>query len=125
MCICCKLKPGPKFSGAGGRMSGSAPANQMLPANGRWRQLACVLALFCGVIQSPGVVLWSDLGSTLVKNSGVGEDILRGVIKRDDTAADSLYFKFHVDPLSDISTERYSAGFQLFEGETERLGLGN
>jgi len=70
-------------------------------------------------------VLWSDLGATLVQNNGAGEDILRGVVKRDDTASDTLYFKFHVDPLSDVATEMYSAGFQLFEGETNRLGIGN
>jgi signal transduction histidine kinase/ligand-binding sensor domain-containing protein len=88
-------------------------------------RLGVLLAVFVLTLPVHADVLWSDLGSTLVKNSGVGEDILRGVIKRDDTASDSLYFKFHVDPLSDVSTERYSAGFQLFEGDTERLGLGN
>ncbi len=39
--------------------------------------------------------------------------------------SDVLYFKFHVDPLSDVASEPYFAGFQLFEGNTERLGVGN
>ena len=39
--------------------------------------------------------------------------------------SDVLYFKFHVDPLSDVASEHYFAGFQLFEGDTERLGVGN
>jgi ligand-binding sensor domain-containing protein/signal transduction histidine kinase len=88
-------------------------------------RLGVLLSIALSTTSVPGDVLWSDLGSTLVKNNGAGEDILRGVLKRDNTASDTLYFKFHVDPLSDVSTERYSAGFQLFEGEAERLGLGN
>src|SRR5215469_1226412 len=71
------------------------------------------------------VTLWSDLGATLVRDSGPGSDILGGAVQRDNTATDVLYFKFHVDPLSDVSTEEYFAGFQLYEGETERLGVGN
>lgn len=119
---CCAPRPEPTGPCSS---SGLAVAHKFLPAAEKWPQIACLLALFWGVAASRADVLWSDLGSTLVKNSGVGEDILGGVIKRDDTASDSLYFKFHVDPLSDISTERYSAGFQLFEGETERLAIGN
>jgi signal transduction histidine kinase len=56
---------------------------------------------------------------------GAGTDILRSAVKRDATSSDTLYFKFHVDPLSDVSSEPYSAGFQLFEGGTARLGVGN
>src|SRR5947207_9382024 len=70
-------------------------------------------------------ILWSDLGATLVHESGEGNDILGGAVKRDDSSSDTLYFKFHVDPLSDVSTEEYFAAFQLYEGEAERLGVGN
>src|ERR1700677_4283551 len=70
-------------------------------------------------------VLWSDLGATLAYQTGDGSDILGGAVKRDDSAADTLYFKFHVDPLSDASTEEYFAAFDLYEGETERLAVGN
>lgn len=70
-------------------------------------------------------VLWSDLGSTLAYQTGDGSDILGGAVKRDDSANDTLYFKFHVDPLSDPSTEEYFAGFELYEGDEERLGIGN
>ena len=52
-------------------------------------------------------------------------DILGGAVKRNDTASDALYFKFHVDPLSDAASEPYFAGFQLFEGDEERLAVGN
>ncbi len=78
-------------------------------------------------------ILWSDLGATLVHESGSGSsfltgramDVLGGTVTRDDTAGDTLYFKFHVDPLSDGNTEEYFAAFELFEGETERLAVGN
>jgi signal transduction histidine kinase len=71
------------------------------------------------------VILWSDPEPKLVHETGLGVDILHGAVKRDATSSDTLYFKFHVDPLSDVSSELYSAGFQLFEGDAERLGVGN
>jgi ligand-binding sensor domain-containing protein/signal transduction histidine kinase len=69
--------------------------------------------------------LWSDLGSTQVHETGPGADILGGVLRRTDSSNDTLYFKFHVDPLSDANTEEYFAAFQLYEGNQERLALGN
>jgi signal transduction histidine kinase/ligand-binding sensor domain-containing protein len=80
----------------------------------------CFLAM-----TSPAVTLWSDLGSTLVHETGAGTDILGGAVQRDDTSTNTLYFKFHVDPVSDVSTEEYFAAFQLYEGDTERLAVGN
>ena len=71
------------------------------------------------------VVLWSDLGATLAHETGAGSDILGGALKRDDSSSDTLYFKFHVDPLSDVGTEEYFAAFQLYEGDAERLAVGN
>jgi ligand-binding sensor domain-containing protein/signal transduction histidine kinase len=70
-------------------------------------------------------VLWSDFGTTLVHNTGEGYDILNGAVKEDDSSTNTLYFKFRVDPLSDGSTEEYFAAFELYEGEKERLGIGN
>src|ERR1043166_9246068 len=92
------------------------------------RHLPFLLLLWCCLICShpaSAVILWSDLGATLVHESGAGADILGGELARDDKAGDTLYFKFHVDPLSDVSTEEYFAAFQLFEGDQERLGIGN
>src|SRR5258708_1000932 len=85
---------------------------------------------FCaslGFYAAPGMatILWSDLGVSLADETGVGTDILGGALQRDDSAADILYFKFHVDPHSDVSTEEYCAGFQLYEGAEERLAIGN
>ncbi len=71
------------------------------------------------------VVLWNDSDTTLVHETGAGADILGGAIQRDDSANDTLYFKFHVDPISDKDTEDYFAAFELYEGDTERLGIGN
>src|ERR1700733_1340110 len=72
-----------------------------------------------------GTILWSYVGKTLAHDTGPGKDILGGTIRCDNSSADVLYFKFHVDPMSDFHTERYMAGFQLFEGTAERLGVGN
>lgn len=84
-----------------------------------------VLALCALPFGARAVVLWNDPGPLLIHDNGPGVDILNGAVKRDDSAADTLYFKFHVDPISDKDTERYFAGFELYEGDTERLGLGN
>ena len=70
-------------------------------------------------------VLWSDPASRVIHMAPEGADILGGKVKRDDTASDVLYFKFHVDPLSDSANEPYYALFQLFENDTPRLGVGN
>ncbi len=83
------------------------------------------LFLFCGIISTPAVILWSDLSSMLVFDNGAGRDILESAVKRDDSSNDTLYFKFHVDPQSDSTTEEYFAAFELYEGEAERLGIGN
>jgi ligand-binding sensor domain-containing protein/signal transduction histidine kinase len=79
----------------------------------------------CVARPAAAVILWNDPGTTLVHDNGAGTDILGGAVKRDDSANDTLYFKFHVDPLSDKDTEQYFAGFELYEGDTERLGIGN
>lgn len=70
-------------------------------------------------------ILWTDLDSRVIHATPVGSDILGGKVKRDDKASDVLYFKFHVDPLSDAANEPYYALFQLCEGNTNRLGVGN
>ena len=83
------------------------------------------LAMFFWADSSRAVLLWSDLGSTQVHETGLGSDILEGGLQRNDSSTDTLYFKFHVDPMSDASTEPYFAAFQLFEGSHERLAVGN
>src|SRR3954469_2217769 len=82
------------------------------------------LALAMGTPAS-AVILWNDPETTLVRETGKGNDILKGAVKRDDSANDTLYFKFHADPLSDKDTEEYFAAFELFEGTAERLAIGN
>ena len=80
-------------------------------------------AVFCAPTRA--AVLWSDPASRVIHATPVGTDILGGAVKRDDTASDVLYFKFHTDPLSDAANEPYYALFQLCEGDQYRLAVGN
>src|SRR4051812_13163170 len=84
------------------------------------RLLSASIALFAVALafSAHAVILWNDPDTTLVHENGLGNDILGGTLKRDDTSNDSLYFKFHVDPLSDKDTEEYFAAFELFDGNT-------
>jgi ligand-binding sensor domain-containing protein/signal transduction histidine kinase len=86
---------------------------------------AVAAALLLWTVQGTAVVLWSDLGATLAHETGPGSDMLGEAVRRDDAATDTLYFKFHVDPLSDVGTEEYFAAFQLYEGDQPRLAVGN
>jgi ligand-binding sensor domain-containing protein/signal transduction histidine kinase len=90
----------------------------------RWT-LVFFLAVWWQATAVRATILWSDLGSTLVRDTGPGSDILGDVVKRNASSKGTLYFKFHVDPLSDASTEEYFAAFELYEGDAERLALGN
>ena len=81
--------------------------------------------IWLSLARASGTILWSDVGATLVHDTGLGKNILGETIRRDDASKGALYFKFHVNPLSDFHTEQYLAGFQLFEGAVEQLGVGN
>ena len=70
-------------------------------------------------------VLWQNSAKILAHENGSGTDVLHGVVRRGAAASDTLYFKFHVDPLSDVGTEEYLAGLQFFENDTEKFGVGN
>ena len=85
------------------------------------------LLLLAGILCWPAraTILWSDEGARIVRNTGMGEDNLGGKVKRDDNSNNVLYFKFHVDPISDVASEPYFAGFQLFAGDQAHLGVGN
>lgn len=88
-------------------------------------RLGLWLAASLAAASASAVVLWSDLGSTLAHETGSSRDILGGALKRDDASSDTLYFKVQVAPLSDAATEEYFAAFELYEGDDERLGVGN
>jgi len=91
------------------------------------RAAILVLTLLAGSF-SPSAradVLWSDPASRVIHTTVDGNDILGGKLKRDDKASDVLYFKFHVDPLSDAANEPYFALFQLVETNVYHLGIGN
>jgi signal transduction histidine kinase/ligand-binding sensor domain-containing protein len=83
------------------------------------------VALLTPALSASAVILWSDLGATLAHDTGPGRDILGGAVKEDDNSTNTLYFKFHVDPQSDAGTEDYFAAFELYEGDAERLAVGN
>ena len=85
--------------------------------------MTILAAIFCPPARA--AVLWSEPASRVIHATPAGTDILGGAVKRDDTASDVLYFKFHVDPLSDAKDEPYYALFQLAEGDTNRLAVGN
>ncbi len=89
--------------------------------------LPCLVGLWfwCSAASTSAVILWSDSGSTLAHNTGPGADILEGAVKRDDTSSDTLYFKFHLTPLSDVTTEDYFAGFELYDADAEHVAIGN
>jgi len=70
-------------------------------------------------------VLWHAPGPITVHNNGDGTNLLTPSLRHDDSSRDTLYFKFEVDPLSDVGTEEYFAAFQLFEGNEPRLAVGN
>jgi signal transduction histidine kinase len=83
-----------------------------------------LLALFL-CTSAPARILWSDPAERTVHHTNAGLDILGGKVKRTSADSDVLYFKFHVDPVTDWKSEPYFAGFQLFEQGEERLGVGN
>jgi ligand-binding sensor domain-containing protein/signal transduction histidine kinase len=91
----------------------------------RWALGLGIAAACLAGASAPAKILWSDLGTTLARETGPGHDILIGAVNRDATASDTLYFKFHVLPHSDVSTEEYFAAFELFDADTEHLAVGN
>src|SRR5689334_10953456 len=84
-----------------------------------------VVASMAVVSMSHAAILWSDPAPRVIHETPVGPDLLVGKVSRDDTARDELFFKFHVDPLSDVASEPYYALFQLFEDGSPRLAVGN
>src|SRR6267142_6983279 len=91
-----------------------------------WRKLFLVCrVLFFAEVPARAVILWSDLRAIPAYETGPGSDLLRGAVKRDETSNDTLYFRFHVNPLSDGSTEEYFAALELYEANKERLAVGN
>ena len=111
------------FSRSG--LSGCLPARRGWSSAGRVLAWGLALGLAAWARPAGAVILWSDSGPTLAHETGEGEDIIQGAVKRDDSANDTLYFKFHINPISDASTEEYFAAFELYERDTERLGVGN
>lgn len=74
----------------------------------------------------PAAVLYTNSGPISVDETGAGSNLPGMTLARGSSASDTLYFKFTVtNPASNHTTENYYAGFQLWEGGNERLGVGN
>ena len=94
----------------------------------RLRSLTILALMFLATLSAGparAAVLWSLPGPVTVLENGAGKDLLNGAVKRGAKDSDALYFKFRVNPLTDVSKEEYFAAFQLYDGDTERLGMGN
>ena len=104
-----------------------------MPCEERLQSSRCTCARPCillwlafAVVQSAcAVILWSDPDARAIHKTPASINLLGGAVHRDDTANDAIYFKFEVDPLSDVASERYSAGFHLFETDVPHLAIGN
>ena len=102
-----------------------------MPRDERFQFFQCAFAtigILLWLIQaqsSHAAILWSDPDARAIHKTPASIDLLGGAVHRDDTSNDAIYFKFEVDPLSDVASERYSAGFHLFEGDTSHLAIGN
>src|ERR1700741_1001225 len=70
---------------------------------------AVLMPMLMAALQTHAVVLWSNYDPIFVNTNGPGTDLLGGAVKRDDTANDTLYFKVHIEPISDETTEPYFA----------------
>src|SRR6266478_4722364 len=92
------------------------------PPAGCWLLICCLLA---NVVAVRATILWSDPPPRVVHQTWTGFDILGGKAKRNDASNDVLYFKFHVEPLSDVATEPYLAAFALWQGTNMTLAVGN
>ena len=84
-----------------------------------------LVSLSIAAFPSHAVVLWSSYNPVTINENGLGADLLGGALKRNGDANSTLYFKFRVEPISDENTEPYFAALELFEDDTERLGVGN
>lgn len=95
----------------------------ILPRMTRAVALLALLSWAAVCLPACADILWSDPASRVIHVTPMV--IMDGKIKRDDKASDALYFKFHVDPLSDPADEPYFALFQLVQSNQMRLGVGN
>src|SRR5215469_15784518 len=84
-----------------------------------------IMLMLISAVRCRAVVLWSSYDPVTINENGPGTDLLGGALKRNESANDTLYFMFRVDPISDETTEPYFAALELFEYDAERLGVGN
>lgn len=107
-------------------MSSPVGAARRIARRIAWMAVAAALA---SAPEAPAELLWSD-SRTVLAHESLGEESipLDKIGTRDETASDTLYFRFDVDPLSDGATDastRYAAGIVFFKDGWEHLGIGN
>lgn len=117
-------------------MSG-APTAQILSCQFKWLVMRPCVTFFllfgCFFCAQPvnAEILWQSSHELHVKNNGAGEDILRGAVKpHDDSSSGTLYFKMQIDPQTDLvheveTQQPYRAGLAFYQGDVEKLGVGN
>lgn len=104
--------------------------NREMKRNHNMDQKTAVLAFAALAMMAGGMgqaaVLFNYAGPFLAHETGNGANLTGMAVTRDNTATDSLYFKYTVtNPASNSGTENYYAGMQMWEGGAERLGVGN
>ena len=93
------------------------------PMNITHRTLLVGTILSASVVFSNAAVLYTNAGQ-LVNEASVTLPSMS--VSRDASATGTLYFKYTVtNPISNSTNENYFAALQLYEGGTERLGVGN
>lgn len=95
--------------------------NSPVPASGG----SALVALDTRSFGDSGSVALETSQVTVNDNGDGGSNVEPVVFTRDDSASDTLYFRYTVNPISDFTTENYFAGLQLYQGGAERLGVGN
>lgn len=89
-------------------------------------ELALIGTLMSAAVPVYATVLYSEAGPFVINESGGGTNLPGLTLTRDASATGTLYFRYTVtNPASNSSNEGYYAGMQMWEGGSERLGIGN
>jgi hypothetical protein len=88
--------------------------------------LAGAFATTLLIRQASAAIIYSAPGPFTADETGSGSNLPGFALSRNSTASDTLYFKFSLSDLnSNATNEQYFAGFNFYEGPTEKLGIGN
>lgn len=89
-------------------------------------EIALIGTMMSAITPAGATVLYSEAGPLVINESAGGTNLAGLTLTRDASANGTLYFKYTVtNPASNSSNEGYYAGMQMWEGGSERLGIGN